>query len=1021
MPDREAEEDRQPEQDGHDGDKTELRVPASSTAVDSRLTLEPVLVVGSPDGEGIVLGDLVGSLVRPGGLDHSLQSRGRSRPPEKLEATAPRYFALTTMAITSQTRSERPGPDEVRLLDAAAEGFAEVGLQLAEGVPLAGLLQSLAKATAVATRAEVAVVRIAAATEGWMVSRAVYASSPALRAHIEGSRMRCDELPHAEETELGALPASVRALAERIGAQAALQIPVLLAGEPLASLELLRRGRPFTTAERLVARLGAGQLAFVLRALESEVRGEESNAARRAALELAGDALVAGSEDVHTAEAIVLLGVEASGASACLLWRVVSGSPPVLSASSGPRIRAEQHRSALRCVSSALAQSRSVSLERGVAELPTDAELAVTIRLGRPAAGALQFFFSEENAPSQAEIRSFSLFGVRALHALRSAAQVHRRSAELERTRALLGVIAQAIAELSLAHTLETAIDRVAELLAVERVAVYLQEEHVLHAAASRGVSGPHAVVAERLLELALGPFRGRGLLELPDVAANELLTGVSSETAGAGIEAVLAVPLRSHEDVIGLLAVYPPRGYVVTEEEEALVSALATQLAVAVQNARLHEQATRLGSELEQALVSERQSARQLRALYEISRSFAQSLSLEATLTAVVRTAVELLDCDAAVIRMPDERRDFYVTRAIHVADRHASEALRRLLTRPQPVSKLPGRRLFRMGKPLLLDAGVAASLGSSYELLVPFFERGSTAAVVPLATSDEVLATLTILSLDPARPIEQEKVDLAVSVGGQAALAVDNARLYQQQKGFADTMTRSLLPRSKPELPGLELGAVYEPSARVDVGGDVYDYLELDDGRLAVVLGDVTGHGIEATADMAMTKFVFRSLAREHPEPGDLLASANEVVLDEVPVGNFVTLTYLTIDPGSGAIVCASAGHPPPRLVTPDASVTPLAVGGLALGIESGQAYPEARAVLEPGSSIVLYTDGVVEARRSGELYGLERLDALLAANLHAPPEELAQTVVADCRAFGGGELLDDCAVVVIRRSAR
>ena len=78
---------------------------------------------------------------------------------------------------------------------------------------------------------------------------------------------------------------------------------------------------------------------------------------------------------------------------------------------------------------------------------------------------------------------------------------------------------------------------------------------------------------------------------------------------------------------------------------------------------------------------------------------------------------------------------------------------------------------------------------------------------------------------------------------------------------------MRRSLLPRSHPELQGLEIGEVYQPSARVDVGGDVYDFLELGDGRLAVVLGDVTGHGIEAAADMAMAKFVFRSLAREHP----------------------------------------------------------------------------------------------------------------------------------------------------------
>src|SRR5205823_12076213 len=138
-------------------------------------------------------------------------------------------------------------------------------------------------------------------------------------------------------------------------------------------------------------------------------------------------------------------------------------------------------------------------------------------------------------------------------------------------------------------------------------------------------------------------------------------------------------------------------------------------------------------------------------------------------------------------------------------------------------------------------------------------------------------------------------------------------------------DTMQRSLLPRSVPELAGLEVGDAYQSSARVEVGGDVYDFVALDDGRLAVVLGDVTGHGIEAAADMAMAKFVFRSLAREHPEPNDFLAAANEVVLGEIGAGKFITLLYLTIDPETGELACASAGHPPPRLLQPGAAPEP------------------------------------------------------------------------------------------------
>ncbi len=400
------------------------------------------------------------------------------------------------------------------------------------------------------------------------------------------------------------------------------------------------------------------------------------------------------------------------------------------------------------------------------------------------------------------------------------------------------------------------------------------------------------------------------------------------------------------------------------------------------------------------------------------MSRSFAQSLSLDATLDALAQNAVELLDVDAAAIRMPDARGEQLTTRALHVAQPRLEEAVRTVIARPQDWDALPLQRLFRTRRPLLLDARVARELGGSHELLVPFLEKGSTAAVLPIATPAEVVATLTIVSFDPGRPIGEETLDTALSIAAQAALAIDNGRLYQQQKEFADTMQRSLLPRTHPELPGLEIGEVYESSARVDVGGDVYDYVELGDGRLAVVLGDVTGHGIDATADMAMAKFVFRSLAREHPEPGDFLSATNEVVVGELAPGKFITMAYLTVDAATGPVAAASAGHPAPLVVRSDGSIEPLDVGGLALGVDREQTYTEDSAVLDPGSAVVVYTDGVLEARRDGELYGSGRLAEMLRASRALPAAEIARAVVRDCRSFAGGQLGDDCAVVVIKK---
>ena len=128
---------------------------------------------------------------------------------------------------------------------------------------------------------------------------------------------------------------------------------------------------------------------------------------------------------------------------------------------------------------------------------------------------------------------------------------------------------------------------------------------------------------------------------------------------------------------------------------------------------------------------------------------------------------------------------------------------------------------------------------------------------------------------------------------------------------------------------------------------------------------------------------------------------------------------MVYVIVDPKTGEAACGVAGHPPPRLVGPDGTVRPLRAARAAARDRRRPEYGEVRATLEPGASLVLYTDGVIEARRERELYGEERLDALLARNAQARAEALAQVVLADCRAYAG-ELGDDCAVVVIRKTA-
>jgi serine phosphatase RsbU (regulator of sigma subunit)/uncharacterized protein YigA (DUF484 family) len=897
-------------------------------------------------------------------------------------------------------------PDAVDALAGAAEALLEHGAT-------ARALDSLVDAVAAATRAELVIARVAPPTGGDLLARAVASVSPALAAELRGMPVPSSAVP-ASETELALddLPDGLRSTAERAGASVVRVYPVSMGGRPAAMLELYRTSGGLSAREALLGRLAAAHVAVAVR-LDRETVGNDAREPGGSSLELFGEALAAGADETATAEHVVRLAAEATGAGAAALWRIESDAPPTFLASYGTSSPATS--------GEAVEQALAALEERPRGGVATSSgngseQRTATLALGEPPVGALQLSF-EVGGPTEEELQLLSPFAARAALALRRSRRVELITRALQRSQTVIGVVSQAIAQLSLAHTLETAVERIAELTGSGHVGIYLRDGGELKLAASRGLD-EDADLAERLLELALGPFRARGYVFIEDMRRDERLRGLEAAWEKTGIRRALFIPLIVHDEVIGALGVFKTRPRAYREGEEGLLLALSSQLAVAVQNARLHERAKELGERLERTLESERRAARQLRGLYEISHSFAESLSLQATLDAVARSMVELFHLDAAAIRMPDERGETLALRALHVADQKLADTAPKLLGRPQPMTAPTAQRLLRTGRPVLLSPGLATGT-DAHRFLEPFLQQGSTAAVLPLATPGETLGTLTILSLDPSRPIDRDTLDTAMTVSGQAALAIDNARLYQQQKDFSETMQHSLLPSELPAVPGIEVGHVYESSARVDVGGDVYDFLTLEDGRLAIILGDVTGKGIQAAADMAMAKFSFRALARMHPEPGDFLSKANDVIVDEIGVGKFITMLYVLLDPRAGTVSCASAGHPPARIVPAQGPIAPLEASGLALGIEPGQEYPAAEAELTPGSAVVLYTDGVVESRRNGELYGEERLDELLGRRRELGAQELAEAIVADCRSFAGGELGDDCAIVCLRLS--
>ena len=182
----------------------------------------------------------------------------------------------------------------------------------------------------------------------------------------------------------------------------------------------------------------------------------------------------------------------------------------------------------------------------------------MTLQLGQPALGALQVRFAAGRAPDEHAIEQLASFAVRAAHALRSSELARDAGLELERSRALLSVVGEAISQLSLSHTLETAIERVAHLLDADRVAIYLTEKDEIAVAASRGIDGPHGAVAHALLAAAVQSRHAGPIVEID--AADERLDPVRAQVEESGIGSVLALGLVVRDDPIGVLAVYPRR-----------------------------------------------------------------------------------------------------------------------------------------------------------------------------------------------------------------------------------------------------------------------------------------------------------------------------------------------------------------------------------------------------------------------------------------------------------------------------
>ena len=255
---------------------------------------------------------------------------------------------------------------------------------------------------------------------------------------------------------------------------------------------------------------------------------------------------------------------------------------------------------------------------------------------------------------------------------------------------------------------------------------------------------------------------------------------------------------------------------------------------------------------------------------------------------------------------------------------------------------------------------------------------------------------------------------VGTAIDIHERKTMEARLLEVYEREHTIAETLQRSLLPERLPLIEGVELAARYVPGARgATVGGDWYDVLERPDGRVALVVGDVVGHGLRAAASMGQLRNAFRAYGLVEASPAEVVARINRLVMTGVEQV-MATVLYLVLDRESGEIAFSAAGHPPPLVISPDGARFLDGGRSVPIGAADPAVFREATAVLPPGATLLLYTDGLVE-RRDTPLD--ERFEQLVDATAGpgADLAELCERVLA--RVLGAGDPRDDVALLAVR----
>ena len=410
--------------------------------------------------------------------------------------------------------------------------------------------------------------------------------------------------------------------------------------------------------------------------------------------------------------------------------------------------------------------------------------------------------------------------------------------------------------------------------------------------------------------------------------------------------------------------------------------------------------------------------SGDRLALLYRLSQTFNSSLDLDEVLNRVMDEVIAVTRAERGFMMLHDAngRPVFRVARGMD----------QNTIDDPQfQVSRSVVERVACEGQPVLTSDARSDDRFSTRRSVMILGLR--SILCVPLRIKDQISGVIYVDNRLQAGIFTQADLDLLTSIASSAAIAIENARLYQVaiEKGrmerelqMAREVQASLLPRETPQIPGWEFAARWQPAR--EVAGDYYDFIPGDGGQLSLVIADVSDKGMPAALFMALTRSIVRASVGHALSPVDGIAHANRLICADATGGMFVTLFYALLNPRAGEFTYVNAGHNPPLLYRAEQDqLTKLMRTGMALGVVADSSFEQRTVHLNPGDLVLLYTDGVTDATDAHlRDFGMERLQRVILEHRHAPAADVMAALEQAIGDFvGSAAPFDDIAIVVAK----